>query len=118
MISTFSQIPSSHICLLAETQRAYAQEDRRANVGDALRITGSDGVTVRPRMFRMPHEPGDGVTRQPLKRERGGRTMTDPVQFNNPTLCDLVRRMREAEKSRDAEFFEALLAEKLTPSRE
>lgn len=37
--------------------------------------------------------------------------MTDSLQFNDTTLCDLARRMGEAEKSRDAEFFEALLAE-------
>jgi hypothetical protein len=40
--------------------------------------------------------------------------MTDPVQFNDTTLCDLARRMVEAEQSRDAEFFQALLAETLT----
>lgn len=40
--------------------------------------------------------------------------MTDPVQFDDTTLCDLAHRMGEAEKSRDAEFFEALLAEQLT----
>jgi Domain of unknown function (DUF4440) len=40
--------------------------------------------------------------------------MTDPVQCNSERLCDLARRMGEAEKSRDAEFFETLLAEKLT----
>jgi hypothetical protein len=40
--------------------------------------------------------------------------MTNPMQFDNATLCDLARRMGEAEKSRDAEFFEVLLAEKLT----
>jgi Domain of unknown function (DUF4440) len=40
--------------------------------------------------------------------------MTDPVQFDNTTPRNLARRMGEAEKSRDAEFFEALLAEKLT----
>ena len=39
--------------------------------------------------------------------------MTDLVQFDT-TLCDLAHRMGEAEKSRDAEFFQALLAEKLT----
>jgi hypothetical protein len=40
--------------------------------------------------------------------------MTDPVQFDNTTFSNLARRMGEAEKSRDAEFFEELLAEKLT----
>src|SRR5882724_2210962 len=40
--------------------------------------------------------------------------MTDLVQRADTTLCDLARRMGEAEKGRDAEFFEALLAEKLT----
>lgn len=30
------------------------------------------------------------------------------------TLCDLARRMGEAEKSKDAEFFKSLLAETLT----
>lgn len=39
--------------------------------------------------------------------------MTDPARFDM-TLCDLARRMGEAEKSRDVQFFEALLAEKLT----
>lgn len=38
--------------------------------------------------------------------------MIDPL--DNTTLSDLARRMGEAEKGRDAEFFEALLAEKLT----
>lgn len=40
--------------------------------------------------------------------------MTDSVQVDDATLCDLVRSMGEAEKNRDAKFFEALLAEKLT----
>jgi hypothetical protein len=40
--------------------------------------------------------------------------MIDPVQFDDKTLCDLARRMGEAEKGRDAEFFKPLLAEKLT----
>jgi hypothetical protein len=40
--------------------------------------------------------------------------LTDRVQGNNTTLCDLARRMGEAEKSREAAFFETLLAEKLT----
>ena len=40
--------------------------------------------------------------------------MTDPAQFDDTTLCDLARRSGEVEKSRDAEFFEALLSEKLT----
>jgi len=40
--------------------------------------------------------------------------MIDPSPLDNTTLCDLARRMGEAEKARDAEFFEALLAEKLT----
>ena len=40
--------------------------------------------------------------------------MTDLAQLDDMTLCDLARRMGEAEKSRDAEFFEGLLAEKLT----
>ena len=40
--------------------------------------------------------------------------MTNPVRFDDTTLRDLATRMGEAEKSRDAEFFEALLTEKLT----
>lgn len=40
--------------------------------------------------------------------------MIDPDRFDDTTLCDLTRRMGEAEKSRDAKFFEVLLAEKLT----
>ena len=40
--------------------------------------------------------------------------MTDQVQFDDTTLCDLARCTGEAEKSRDAGFFEALLADKLT----
>jgi hypothetical protein len=40
--------------------------------------------------------------------------MTNPVQADDEVLCDLARRMGEAEKSRDAEFFKSLLAEKLT----
>ncbi len=40
--------------------------------------------------------------------------MTDPVQLDNTTLCDLAHLMGEAEKSRDVAFFETLLAEKLT----
>lgn len=40
--------------------------------------------------------------------------MTEPVRGDIATLCDLARRMGEAEKSRDAEFFKTLMAEKLT----
>ena len=40
--------------------------------------------------------------------------MTNPAQFDATTLCDLARRMGEAEKTRGDAFFEALLAEKLT----
>lgn len=40
--------------------------------------------------------------------------MTDPARFEDKTLCDLARCMGEAEKSRDAEFMQALLAETLT----
>ncbi len=40
--------------------------------------------------------------------------MTDLAQFDDTALCGLARRMGEAEKRRDAKFFEALLAEKLT----
>ena len=40
--------------------------------------------------------------------------MTDRVQRDATALCDLARRMGEAEKSRDAEFFKSLLAETLT----
>jgi hypothetical protein len=52
-----------------------------------------------------------------MKRERGEWAMSDLAQFDDTTLCDLARRMGEAEKSRDAEFFEAPLAEKLTSRR-
>ena len=40
--------------------------------------------------------------------------MINPARFDDTTLCDLVRRMGEAEKSWDAEFLRALLAETLT----
>jgi len=40
--------------------------------------------------------------------------MTEPVRGDIATLCDLARHMGEAEKSRDAEFFNSLLAETLT----
>jgi Domain of unknown function (DUF4440) len=40
--------------------------------------------------------------------------MTNPVHTDDKVLCDLARRMGEAERSRDAEFFKSLLAEKLT----
>jgi hypothetical protein len=40
--------------------------------------------------------------------------MTNSVQADDKVLCDLARRMGEAEKSRDAEFFKSLLAETLT----
>src|SRR2546427_803952 len=40
--------------------------------------------------------------------------MTDLIQRADTTLCNLARRMGESEKSRDTEFFEALLADKLT----
>ena len=40
--------------------------------------------------------------------------MINPDQTDNAVLCDAARRMGEAEKSRDAEFFKSLLAETLT----
>ncbi len=40
--------------------------------------------------------------------------MTNPVQADDKVLCDLARRMGEAERSRDDAFFRTLLAEKLT----
>ena len=40
--------------------------------------------------------------------------MTNQDQFHDPTLCDLASRMGEAEKSRDADFFQTLLAQNLT----
>jgi len=40
--------------------------------------------------------------------------MTNSIQADDKVLCDLVRRMGEAEKSRDAEFFKSPLAETLT----
>ena len=40
--------------------------------------------------------------------------MTNPAQFDATTLCDLARRMGEAEKTRDDAFFKTLLADKLT----
>ena len=38
----------------------------------------------------------------------------EPIQSDEMMLCDLVRRMGDAEKSRDVGFFKTLLAEKLT----
>lgn len=43
-----------------------------------------------------------------------GLAMTDRVRRDTTTLCDLARRMGEAEKSRGAEFFKLVLAETLT----
>jgi hypothetical protein len=40
--------------------------------------------------------------------------MTNPVQADDRVLCDLARRMGEAEKCRDDAFFRTLLAETLT----
>jgi hypothetical protein len=40
--------------------------------------------------------------------------MTDLSQLDDTALCELARRMGEAEKGRDAEFFKSLLAERLT----
>jgi hypothetical protein len=40
--------------------------------------------------------------------------MINPAQAENAVLCDLARRMGEAEKGCDAEFFKSLLAETLT----
>ena len=40
--------------------------------------------------------------------------MTDPAALNGKTLSDLAHRMGVAEKSRDAEFFKSLLAERFT----
>jgi hypothetical protein len=37
--------------------------------------------------------------------------MTDALQLEDTTLRDLATRMDEAEKGRDAAFFEALLAD-------
>ena len=54
-----------------------------------------------------------GVMEQERSRE-GELAMTDRVQRDATTLCDLARRMGEAEKGGDAEFFKTLMAEKLT----
>ncbi len=40
--------------------------------------------------------------------------MTNSVQFDATTLCDLAHRMGEAEETRDEAFFGRLLADKLT----
>lgn len=40
--------------------------------------------------------------------------MANSLDSDVPLLCNIARRMGEAEKSHDAEFFEALLAETLT----
>ena len=40
--------------------------------------------------------------------------MADLVQLDSTTLYDLAHRMAEAEEGRDGEFFQALLADKLT----
>ena len=37
--------------------------------------------------------------------------MTNPAQTDNAVLCDLARRMGEAEKSRNAKLFELAIHE-------
>jgi uncharacterized protein DUF4440 len=49
-----------------------------------------------------------------LRISLGGIVMAVQEQTSDKELCDLARRMGEAEKDRDEAFFKTLLADKLT----